>query len=268
MSATAQSQRKSPLTDQERTPFSWDGNTKPFSAGDGSQPARFELRQVGDDDFQLLKPFSFTSAAGTTIPVRHELLGRTDLASIPSFLGWFARRHGRHTPAALLHDELITDTPGQLPAEVQLPPVKADRLFREALRASEVALVKAWVLWTGVTLLTRWRSRPWGRAGIVGWFAAALAGTSLLIVGAATGQPVLVAIALVAPVPFAALWGRQYAAGLIAGYAFWPVAFGSVPGWLAYQVYQGVEQAVRVIGRLRPRDKRTPLQPPKPFDQR
>lgn len=268
MSATAQSQSESPLTDQVRTPFSWDGNTRPFSAGDGSQPARFELRQVDDDDFQLLKSFSFTSAAGTTIPVRHELLGRTDLASIPSFLGWFARRHGRHTPAALLHDQLITDTPEQLPPEAQLPPARADRLFREALRASEVALVKAWVLWTGVTLLTRWRSRPWGRAGIVGWFAAALAGTSLLVVGAATGQPVLVAIALVAPVPFAALWGRQYAAGLIAGYAFWPVAFGSVPGWLAYQVYQGVEQAVRVIGRLRPRDKRTPLQPPKPFDER
>jgi hypothetical protein len=107
-----------------------------------------------------------------------------------------------------------------------------------------------------------------GRAGIVAWFAAALAGTSLLIVGAGTGQLVLMAIALVAPVPFAALWGRQYTAGLIAGYAFWPVAFGSVPGWLAYQVYQGVEYTVRVIGRLRPQDKRTPLQPPKPVDQR
>jgi hypothetical protein len=77
-----------------------------------------------------------------------------------------------------------------------------------------------------------------------------------------------VAIALVAPMPFAALWGRQYPAGLIAGYAFWPVAFGSVPGWLAYQVYQGVEHVVRLVGRLRPQDKRTPLQPPKPFDQR
>jgi hypothetical protein len=55
---------------------------------------------------------------------------------------------------------------------------------------------------------------------------------------------------------------------VVAGYAFWPVAFGSVPGWLAYQVYQGVKHVVRIIGRLRPRDKRTPLQPPKPFDQR
>jgi hypothetical protein len=267
MSAT-QSQDERLLTDQERTPWNWDRNTGPFSAADGSQPARFELRQVDDDDFQLLTPFNFTSAAGTTIPVRHELLGKTDLASIPSFLGWFARRHGRHTPAALLHDELITDDPDQLPPQAQLPPAAADRLFREALRASDVALVKAWVLWTGVTLLTRWRTRPWGRAGIVAWFAAALAGTGLLILGAGTGQPVLVAIALVAPMPFAALWGPQYTAGLIAGYAFWPVAFGSVPGWLAYQVYQGVEQVVRLVGRLRPQDKRTPLQPPKPFDQR
>jgi hypothetical protein len=263
-----QSQDERLLTGQERTPWNWDRDTGPFSAEDGSQPARFELRQVDDDDFQLLTPFNFTSAAGTAIPVRHELLGKTDLASIPSFLGWFARRHGRHTPAALLHDELITDNPDPLPPQAQLPPAAADRLFREALRASDVALVKAWVLWTGVTLLTRWRSRPWGRAGIVAWFAAALAGTGLLILGAGTGQPVLVAIALVAPMPFAALWGPQYTAGLIAGYAFWPVAFGSVPGWLAYQVYQVVEHAVRLIGRLRPQDRRTPLQPPKPFDQR
>lgn len=122
MSATTQSQGETHPTDQQSTPFSWEGNTRPFSADDGSQPARFELRQVDDDDFQLLKPFNFTSAAGTTIPVRHELLGRTDLASILGFLGWFARRHGRHTPAALLHDELITDTPEQLPPEAQLGP--------------------------------------------------------------------------------------------------------------------------------------------------
>ena len=43
----------------------------------------------------------------------------------------------------------------RLPEELRMPPEKADLLFRQVLRASEVALVKSWVLWTGVTLLTR-----------------------------------------------------------------------------------------------------------------
>jgi uncharacterized protein DUF1353 len=267
MSATTRPVQDAQERDAQRTPPSWWDQTMPFSTDQGAQPAQFALRQVGDDDFRLLQPFVFTNG-DIIIPVRDELLGKTDLASIPSFLGWFARRHGRHTPAALLHDQLITDIPAQLPPDLQVTPATADRLFRQALRASEVALVKSWVLWTGVTLRTRWSLRPWGTAGILAWFLAALAGTGLLIYGTLTGDPLLVAIALVAPIPFAGLWGRQFAAGLIAGYALWPVAFGSVPAWLAYQLYQATEQLARLVGRLRPRDKQTPLQPPKPFHQR
>jgi Protein of unknown function (DUF1353) len=267
MSATTHPVQDVQPSDPQPTPPSWWDQTRPFSTDQGTQPAQFALRQVGDDDFRLLQPFVFTHG-DLMIPVHDELLGKTDLASIPSFLGWFARRHGRHTPAALLHDQLITDRPTQLPADLQMPPVAADRLFRQALRASEVALVKSWVLWTGVTLRTRWYRRPWGTAGIVAWVLAALAGTGLLIYGTLSGQLLLVAIALVAPIPFAGLWGRQVAAGLIAGYALWPVAFGSVPAWLAYQLYQATERLARLLGRLRPRDKQTPLQPPKPFHQR
>jgi hypothetical protein len=249
--------------------FDWRTETSPFSTSSGQQPARIQLRQVGDDDFELLDSFRFTSPdGGIRIPVLPELLGNTDLASIPSFLGWFARRHGRHTPAALLHDQLITEDPERLPPEQRLAPAEADRLFRVALRASGVALVKSWMLWTGVTLLTRWRRTLWSKVGIVGWFIAALAGTALLLWGAATRDPWLVAVALVAPVPFAGLWGRQYVAGLIAGYSFWWVAFGAGPAWLAYQLYRAVEFLARALGRLRPVDKRTPLPPPTPFNQR
>ena len=103
--------------------FSWDLDTRPFADANGTQPARFSLRQVDDDTFELSESFLYTGGphAGP-VPVTAEHLGRTDLASIPSFLGWFARRSGRHTPAALLHDQLITDEPERLPEDQRLSP--------------------------------------------------------------------------------------------------------------------------------------------------
>ena len=167
--------------------WNWNDDTRPFASDDHQhpQPARFKLHQVDDDKFELLEPFTFARDDGTlVIPVNHKLLGKTDLASIPSYLGWFARRHGRHTPAALLHDQLVTDTPEQLPAQARMQRTEADLLFREALRASDVALVKGWILWTGVTLATRLRRSGLGATvAMVVWFAAALAGTALLVYG-------------------------------------------------------------------------------------
>ena len=248
-------------------PFVWDVDTTPFSTGDGEQPGRFVLRQVDDDEFELVEAFHFVSSPDRVIPVRADLLGKTDLASIPTFMGWFARRHGRHTPAALMHDQLITDRPELLPPELRMPPAEADRLFRQALLACGVPPVKSWVLWTGVVLRTRWQCHPGTRIAMGIWFVAALAGTGLLGYGVVTGQPGVVLVALLAPVPFAALWGRQYVAGLIAGYAFWPVVLGSLPAWLAYQVYWGAEYVVLGIARLWP-GRAAPVAPPAPFSKR
>ncbi len=100
------------------------------------------------------------------------------------------------------------------------------------------------------------------------WFLAALAGTVLLVSGVVGGEPALVAVALLAPVPFAALWGRGWPAGLIAGYAFWLVAFGSLPAYVAYQVYFAVEYLARLVGRMRPPARRPPPPPPLPFSKR
>jgi hypothetical protein len=246
----------------------WNSNTMPFSTLDDQHPACFKLQQVADNDFVLLESFNFISVDGKKLPVTSEFLGPTDLASIPSFLGWFARRHGRHTPAALLHDQLITHHPERLPEELRMPPEKADLLFRQVLRASGVALVKSWVLWTGVTLLTRWRSKLSTKLAIVAWFAAAVAGTVLLVWGVRTDRPAVVAIALLAPLPSAALWGRAWRAGLIAGYAFWVVVIGSAPGWLAYHIYRLIEWVVRQLGHLRPQAKRPALPPSQSYEER
>jgi Protein of unknown function (DUF1353) len=252
--------------------FSWDLDTRPFADANGTQPARFSLRQVDDDTFELSESFLYTGGprAGP-VPVTAEHLGRTDLASIPSFLGWFARRSGRHTPAALLHDQLITDEPERLPEDQRLSPVVADRLFRDVLIECDVPLVRAYVLWTGVTLRTRWHANRLSALALVVWFVAALGGTVLVVVGLLSGMPWLVLAALLAPVPFAGLWGRQWSGGLVAGYAFWVVVAGSLPAWLAYQVYRASEYAVigiRYVFRRRPSDKPSEAPKPPPFDKR
>jgi hypothetical protein len=249
-------------------PFGWNDDTSPFLDGSGGLPARFALRQVDDDTFELLEPFKFYwELNGEELEVRSDLIGDTDLASIPSFLGWFARRHGRHTPAALLHDQLITPDTSNLPANQRMSATEADLLFREALLACDVPVVKSWVLWTGVTLRTRFSRRPSGRVGIVAWFIAALVGTATLIYGLVTNLPLLIALALVAPIPFALLWGQQFRAGLIAGYAFWVVILGSLPAWLAYQVYRAIEYIARFVLRFRLHDA-GPLPRPPTFSKR
>jgi hypothetical protein len=249
-------------------PFGWNDDTSPFLDGHGDPPARFALRQVDDDTFELLEPFRFSwELNGEELEVRSDLIGKTDLASIPSFLGWFARRHGRHTPAALLHDQLITAAGAHLPANQRMSAAQADLLFRESLLACDVPVVKSWVLWTGVTLRTRFSLRPWGAVGIVVWFLAALIGTAALIYGVVANLPLLVALALVAPIPFALLWGQQYRAGLVAGYAFWLVVLGSLPAWLAYQAYRAIEYLALFVLRFRYSD-RVPLPRPPAFSKR
>jgi len=248
--------------------WNWTSDTRPFWAPDGRQPACIALREVSDNEFELLESFDYRCADGkTVIPVTPESLPETDLASIPSYLGWFARRHGRHTPAALLHDELVTRHRERLPEVAKhLTRAEADLVFREALIASDVPLIKSWMLWTGVALLTRWRTKP--RILLVLWFAAALAGTGLLLWGLRTSNPWFMAVALMAPAPLAALWGRAWPAGLVAGYAFWVVVFGSLPGWLAYELYWAIEHGVVLLRRLRPQNRGVPLPPPEPFTQR
>jgi hypothetical protein len=236
--------------EQEDQDF-WDKRTGPFFVDDdtGTRPALLKLRQVRNDEFELLGPFRYVDPdTGSAVSVTGALLGHTDLASIPSFLGWFARRHGRHTFAALMHDQLITDsTP---PADR----VEADLRFRKALILSKVPPVRAWLLWTAVSLGTRWSMRLASRAGIVLWFVAAIAGSALFTSGIWTWSVALLAVAVLAPLAFSALWGRQWRAGVVAGYAFWLAVAGSLPAYLAYQVYRGVEWVALRVWRLRKAD--------------
>jgi len=64
--------------------WNWDVDTTPFSTSGGAQPACFALKEVGDNDFKLLRSSGYRSGNGRPmIPVTPHLLPGTDLASHP-----------------------------------------------------------------------------------------------------------------------------------------------------------------------------------------
>lgn len=273
--ATAGSGRKT-----RSNPRFWSEDSSPFSAtGPEPQPCSIVLRQIDDNDFLLVDDLVLTppttDGGGPTSPLvipGGSLI--SDLASVPEVLGWFARRHGRHTPAALVHDHLITGRheapPPDLPPDWALSPVQADLVLRETLLASGVPPVRSYLMWSAAAARTRWKAGGARRWSLVAWGIAAAVGTAALAAGALAGAWTVVLAALVAPLPASVLWGRQIVAGLVAGYAVWWALIGSAPAWLAYKLYQAVEGVVWLVRRLtRRRDGAvTDAPPPVPYDER
>jgi hypothetical protein len=246
-----------------KVPPFWGVDSTPFSGAEGVQPCRIVLHQVDDNDFDLVErlvvraPASLPDLPSGAFVIEPSWVKGCDLASIPGVLGWFARRHGRHTGAALVHDLLIldrgTELPEDVPPEWRLPPEQADLLFRELLLACGVPPVRSYVMWAAVAARTRWYSGLRRKAGMVAWGLSAGAGTVALVLGLVRGDWMLAGAATVAPVAGALLWGRQCLAGLIAGYAVWWALAGSAPAWVAYKVYQGVEGLVWLVAWVRRR---------------
>lgn len=235
----------------------------PFFDVDADVGAEIMLAQVGDRRFRLVRPFRYVGASGEFIVTPEDLPG-TDLASVPWPLRWFASGYGRHTAAALLHDHLI-DSGGQLDPPV--PREQADRIFLEALEDLDVPVVRRRLMWAAVTLGTRF-AKPWlrGRAGVVLWGLAAVAGIALFVIGATTGNVALAVAAALAPFPFALLWGVQAPAGVIAGYGVLVVGPPTVGVLIGYAVYWVVEWVG--VGLLTARPGREPAVPrPTPYRQ-
>jgi len=91
----------------------------------------------------------------------------TDLATVPDFLWGILAPYGRQLRPALLHDHRLDVADGLVPEDAgnrgadgrPVPsgrkPVQireeADYLFREALRAEGVGVVRSWLFWVGVS---------------------------------------------------------------------------------------------------------------------
>lgn len=168
-----------------------------------------------------------------------------DLASVPPFMRWFESPYGRHTLAALIHDELIVSTPngGALGSDTL-----ADRYFRKMLQASGVPWIKSWIMWGAVAVRTRSAAGGWRLWSLIAWAIAAVVGIGCFVAAAVqilrdgqipTGAWILFAVSLAFIVVSAplrptqprigSLLGAAAVGALIVGLA-WTVAAGAIPG--------------------------------------
>jgi Protein of unknown function (DUF1353) len=230
-----------------RATWEWGKQTAPFSAlDDAAKPAAFVVEQISDKEFAIPKGLGFRYGPPEQdfITVTRETLPSTDFASIPRYMSWLVSRHGRHTPAALVHDQLVKD--GISFEERQ----RADRCFVEMMDATQVPFVLSRVMGTAVSLATRWRGPFLAKVGIVLWGLLAGVGIAALIVGLITLTPWLIALSLLLPALGGLLWGRQFVAGVVGGYALPVIAAPAVAALLGYWVYWVIEMAVRGIRSL------------------
>jgi hypothetical protein len=89
--------------------------------------------------------------------------GRTDLASVPSFMWWLVASYGNHTRAALLHDALVVDTKGVDPPIAR---TAADRILLSALREpgqKKGGAFRHWLMWAAASVFGTMRSPFWLR---------------------------------------------------------------------------------------------------------
>jgi hypothetical protein len=246
--------------------WKWKERTRPFSAiGSPDEPACFVVEQVDDACFAIPAGAGFEyrpSDGGPPIVVDSTTLPLTDFASIPTYVSWFVTRYGRHTPAALVHDQLIAD--GVSNADR----VRADDLFLEMMEHLDVPVVRRSVMWAAVTMATRWCHGMRGKVTLVGWGATATGGLVLLVAGAARRRWRWAALALLLPIPASAWWGRHARAGLIAGYALIPVVLPAAFSAGGYGTYWLVEEAVRRGTALVPNRHVEQLPQPTPFRER
>lgn len=173
----------------------------------------------------------------------------TDLASVPRFMRWFEAPYGRHTLAAVLHDELIQDEPntGALKSDTL-----SDSFFRDMMGVAGVKFFKRWLMWAAVAARSRWVARGkrrtslilWGLLALIGIAAAVAAALAIIADTGTWDRPGLLAL-VAAVLPFAAgfLWGKQYGAGIVAAAAgIWliPAAIFVIAGLAIYEASERV----------------------------
>ncbi|MDY7100107.1 MAG: DUF1353 domain-containing protein [Actinomycetota bacterium] len=152
----------------------------------------------------------------------------TDLASVPRFLRWFEGPYGRHTLAAILHDQLIGDdaNTGWLRSDRM-----ADWLFHRMLRRSGVEPLKALAMYTAVVARTRFEAGGyrqvlllvWGGLGVVAIPAAVIAAWAIAtgradveVAGVGTTPSVLAGVATISAILGAPCWGTQWKLSFVA----------------------------------------------------
>jgi hypothetical protein len=208
------------------------------------------LEQVKANRFKLLEAIHYVRPdASSAFEVTPDILGETDLTSVPFGFRWFVNAYGRHTLPALLHDCLIdpedaaaATLPGGAP-----PPDRseADDIFLEALRDRRVPLIRRRLMWSSVTFNTRFSyAGLWARLFTILWILCATAGTLTFFSAWWWAGPWLSILATFAPIPAAALWGAKWRAGIWFGYGVVFLVPAAIVVHASYFVYAAVERVI------------------------
>jgi len=176
----------------------------------------------------------------------------SDLASVPRYMRWFESAYGTHTLAAIIHDDLIV-------TEVNAGPLGSDTLsdtfFREMMHAAGVPWLKRWIMWAAVALRSRWAVGGLRRLSVLVWILLSSLGIASFVwaVGSVLfdwgGPDARVLLSIAIPLPFvaAALWGRQYGAGIVAAVAALWILPAAVFAGIGYVVYLALERLARTV---------------------
>jgi hypothetical protein len=121
----------------------WDPATRGHSSRVPFASPTVTVRGGSDQLWEVLEPLVYRGRRDVfVVPAGF----RTDFASVPRVVVWLIPRIGRYTPAAVLHDWLVTE--GIVGGAVTSR--DADGLFRRALRELGIPPVRRWLMWCGV----------------------------------------------------------------------------------------------------------------------
>jgi hypothetical protein len=116
-----------------------------------------DVRQIGEKDWLLLAPIRYVGNSECfVVPAAF----KSDFASVPSAVVWLFPRYGRYTKAAILHDFLWRTG--------IVTKVDANGIFRRAMRELDVPVIRRWMMWSAVGLVSAWKN-PFqeGKVGFV-----------------------------------------------------------------------------------------------------
>jgi hypothetical protein len=117
--------------------------------------SELSIQGVDAATWQLLAPLVWTGTKGDTFVV--PIGFRTDFATIPRFLLWFADKTGPYTRAAVLHDYLIEARINAVTDRVSSRDV--DGIFRRVMQDLGVPWVTRWTMWSAVRVAACFNGR-------------------------------------------------------------------------------------------------------------
>ena len=155
------------------------------------QPGSLTVRRIDAERWVLVDPLVYLGDRDRfVVPAGF----RTDFASVPRPVTWLVPRFGAYTPAAILHDWLVTEG---LRTKV-VSPREADGIFRRVMRESGVPVLRRWLMWAGVRwgALANERRRPGWVVSASGVLAISLVAAPLVLPPAVLILPGLVVYTL------------------------------------------------------------------------